>query len=159
MEPAYRNSLIGPAMVWQCPDIVPGLIIGSILPVRIVPQTIRQKAFTEPKERRTESPTKALETRIILKKPLPSRVYSLPFPSRRRTKGQAQRYCPVDCGGRPSHFETQTLCIPYEQSALAKACSIGTQEKYGECTEEAGVATLNDALTTRDVAWNVHLQL
>jgi len=47
-------------------------MMGSILPVRIVPQTIRQKASTKPKERRAISPAKALEMRTILAKTLTS---------------------------------------------------------------------------------------
>ena len=76
MRYASNNLLIGPAMVWQCPDIVSGLIMGSILPVRIVPQTIRQKASTKPKERRATSPAKALEMKTILAKPLPCQICS-----------------------------------------------------------------------------------
>jgi hypothetical protein len=99
-------------MVWQCPDIVPGLIIGSILPVRIVPHTIRQKPSTKPNARRATRPTKALEMRTILITSLPYRIHRSLCPQHQRKTIQGQTDCPLQLEYCPNRFGMQTLSIP-----------------------------------------------
>src|ERR1700712_1894475 len=73
--------LFGPAMVWQCPEIPLGLTIGSILPTATVPQTIRQKASTEPKVRLSTIARKAPWKFLM------STAYDRPHTARRASLG------------------------------------------------------------------------
>lgn len=151
-------------MVWQCPDIVSGLITGSILPVCIVPQTMRQNASTKPKERRATSPKKALEMRTILKKSYRFRATGKPSRSRQHKTEKDQRGYPVHHGCRSNPSRMQTLSIPLGGFisavlplwnlvfCMVKACALGTQQDFEECKERL-VQPRKSA-----VRWNTRLE-
>src|ERR1700733_15896706 len=114
-------------------------MMGSILPVRIVPQTIRQKASAKPKERRATSPAKALEMKTILAKALPCQICS-------NIMGVApvQEESLVHHRSRSNLFQDANTqhtirrcfdCSPLQNSVFgrAQACPLSTQAKFREC--------------------------